>query len=57
MLSLWYTYVAFRFWRNPSNETAVKMFLTSIVYLPLLFILMLLTRQYFDFVPITVVTP
>jgi len=57
MLSLWYTYVAFRFWRNPSNGTAVKMFLTSIMYLPLLFVLMLLTRQYVDFVPISMVTP
>ena len=57
MLSLWYTYVAFRFWRNPSNGTAVKMFLTSIMSLPLLFVLMLLTRQYVDFVPISMVTP
>lgn len=48
-LSLWYTYVSFLFWRVPSNETASRMFLTSISYLPLLFILMLLTRKFVDF--------
>jgi len=53
MMSLWYTYVAFLFWKNPNNKTAIAMFLTSIIYLPLLFVLMLLTREYVDFVPLT----
>ena len=49
ILSLWFTYVSFKFWLNPNNTTAMKMFLTSILYLPLLFICMLLSRQYVDF--------
>ena len=54
-LSLWMTLVSFRFWRNPSKKTALKMFLTSIVYLPLLFVMMLFARQYVDFSEITLV--
>lgn len=56
VLSLWYTYVSFLFWRVPSNETASRMFLTSISYLPLLFILMLFTRKFVDFTMIELVT-
>ena len=54
-LSLWFTYVSFRFWRKPNNKTAMNMFLASIAYLPLIFILMVLTRQYVDFSEITLV--
>ena len=46
LLSLWMTIASIRFWRAPSNATATKMFLTSIIYLPLLFVLMLISRQY-----------
>jgi len=49
LLSLWFTYVSFKFWRNPNNATAMKMFLASITYLPLLFVCMLISRQYVDF--------
>ena len=49
VLSLWFTYISFKFWRAPNNETAMKMFLTSIMYLPMLLICMLISRQYVDF--------
>ncbi|MBC8202296.1 MAG: protoheme IX farnesyltransferase [Planctomycetes bacterium] len=49
LLSAWFTYVSYKFWRNPNNTTAMRMFLASIAYLPLLFILMLFTREYVNF--------
>jgi len=55
LLSWWIAYISFRFWRNPNNTTALKMFFASIAYLPLLFILMVLTRQHVDFSEITLV--
>ncbi|MBC8523315.1 protoheme IX farnesyltransferase [PVC group bacterium] len=55
LLSLWMTFVSFLFWRNPSHNTAMRMFLASIIYLPALFIFMLLCRQYVDFSEVTLV--
>lgn len=46
LLSLWMILASIRFWRAPNNATAMKMFLASIIYLPLLFVLMLISRQY-----------
>ncbi|MDP7008869.1 MAG: heme o synthase [Phycisphaerales bacterium] len=53
LLNTWFVIVSFQFWKSPNNTTAMKMFIASIIYLPLLFLLMLLTRQYVTFQDIT----
>lgn len=44
-LGVWFASAAFRFWRCPHHSTARRLLWLSVLYLPLFFLLLLLTRS------------